>query len=192
MNPFENFNNISKFVTRILGSIQEDEANDVGVDSAVPQFTLTLSCYVNTKVPVEKQGCLDVVSDNVTHLVVCASHQAILDKVCTVAAWEAASCPTGRAGATATGSERDITCPPISQWAALEDKTLNIEQPIVINGVEYPFFYDARALMRGVNPIVPLVLCHRDQCAEFLFLLSKVNKFVNNKLGERLNLYIII
>ena len=132
-----------------------------------------------------------MVSDNVTHLVVRASHQANLDKVCTVATWEAASCPTGRAGATATGSQRDLTCPPISQWAALEDKTLNIEQPIVINGVEYPFFYDARALMQGVNPIVPLVLRHEEQCAEFLFLLSKVNKFVNNKLGKRLNLYII-
>ena len=69
-----------------MGSIQEDEANDVGVDSAVPQFTLTLSCYVNTKVPMEKQGCLDVVSDNVIHLVVRASHQAVLDKVRTVAA----------------------------------------------------------------------------------------------------------
>ena len=108
-----------------------------------------------------------------------------------MAAQEAASQPTGRAGATATGSERDLTCPPISQWAALEDETLNIKQPIVIIGVEYPFFYDARALMRGVNPIVPLVLRHKDQCVEFLFLLSKVNKFVNNKLGEIINLYII-
>ena len=75
----------------------------------------------------EKQGCLDVVCDNVIHLVVCASHWAILDKVCTVAAQEAASCPTERAGDTATGLERDLTCPPISQWAALEDKMLNIE-----------------------------------------------------------------
>ena len=108
-----------------------------------------------------------------------------------MAAQEAASQPTGRAGATVTSFERDLTCPPISQWASLEDEMLNIEQPIVINGVEYPFFNDARALMRGVNPIVPLVLRHEDQCAEFLFLLSKVNKFVNNKLGERLNLYII-
>ena len=78
-------------MTHILGSIKEDEANDVGVDSAVPQFHLTLSCYVNTKVTVEKQGHLDVVSDNVTHLVVRASHRAILDKVRTVAAREAAS-----------------------------------------------------------------------------------------------------
>ena len=79
-----------------------------------------------------------------------------------MAACEAAFCPTGRAGATATGSERDLTCPPISQWAALEDKTLNIEQPIINNRVEYPFFYDARALMQGVNPIDPLFFCHKD------------------------------
>ena len=162
MNPYGNSNTINKFMTCILGSIQEDEANNVGVNSAVPWFTSTLSWYVNTKVPVEKQGCLDVVSDNVTHLVVCASHRAILDKFHTVAAWEAASRPTGRAGATATGFERDLTCLIISQWATLEYETLNIEQPIAINGVEYPFFYDARVLMRGVNPIVPLLLCHGD------------------------------
>ena len=45
--------------------------------------------------------------------------------------------------------------------------------------------------MQGVDPIVPLVSRHGDQCAEFMFLLGKVNKNVNNKLGERLNLHII-
>ena len=115
MNPYGNSSTINKFVTCILGSIQEDEANDVGVDSAVPWFTLNLSCYVDTKVPMEKQGCLDVVIDNVTHLVVHAIHWAILEEVQTVAACEAASRPTGKAGDTATGSERDLTCPPISQ-----------------------------------------------------------------------------
>ena len=57
--------------------------------------------------------------------------------------------------------------------------------------VKYLFYYDARALMQGVGPIVPIVLCHKDQCAEFMFLLIKVNKFVIPRLGERLNLYII-
>ena len=139
----------------------------------------------------EKQVCLDVVSDDVTHLIVCASHWAFLNKFQVVAACEAASCPTGRAGATETGSKRDLTCPFISQWATLKDKMFNIQQPISINGAEYPFFYNARAMMWGVGPTVPLVFHHEDQCIELLFLLSKVKKLVDPKLGKRLNLYII-
>ena len=71
-----------------------------------------------------------------------------------------------------------------TQWDTLEDETLNIEQPIVINGVEYPFFYNARTLIQGVDPIFPLALRHGDQCAEFLFLLSKVNKLLIINLGR--------
>lgn len=104
----------------------------------MPCFTSTLSYFVNTKVTVEKQGCLDVVSDNVTHLIVCASHYAILDQAQTVAACEAASYPTQRAGAIENNSERDLACPPISQQSTLVDEVFNIEQPIIINGATYP------------------------------------------------------
>ena len=60
----------------------------------------------------------------------------------------------------------------------MEDDLLDLEQPIFIKGVKFLFYHDTRALMMGVGPIVPLVLCHKDQCAEFMFLLSKVKNLL--------------
>ena len=44
----------------------------------------------------------------------------------------------------------------------MEDEVLDIEQPIVIEGVEYLFHYDTRALMQVEGPILPLFLRHKD------------------------------